>query len=64
MNYYEILGIPRDATIEDIRRAYRHSAQRLHPDKNVRPGDTELFLDATQAYDVLSDPQKRAAYDA
>ncbi len=64
MDYYEILGIPRDATIEDIRRAYRRSAQRLHPDKNVRPGDTQLFLEATQAYDVLSDPLRRARYDS
>lgn len=63
MNYYEILGIPRDATNEDILRAYRRAAQRLHPDRNVRPGDTELFLDASKAYEVLSDPQTRADYD-
>ncbi len=64
MDYYEILGIPRDATTEDIRRAYRRAAQRLHPDKNVRPGDTQLFLDASQAYELLSDPMRRAKYDA
>jgi Ca-activated chloride channel family protein len=64
MNFYEILGIPRNATTEDIRRAYRRAAQRLHPDINVRPGDTELFMHATEAYEVLSDPEKRSEYDA
>jgi Ca-activated chloride channel family protein len=64
MNFYEILGIPRNATTQDVRRAYRRAAQRLHPDINVRPGDTEQFMQANEAYEVLSDPKKRAQYDA
>jgi Ca-activated chloride channel family protein len=64
MNFYEILGVPRSATTEDIRRAYRRAAQRLHPDTNVRPGDTQLFMQATEAYETLIDPKKREEYDA
>jgi len=64
MNHYEKLGIPRDATEDEIRRAYRRAALQLHPDKNTRPGETELFLDVTTAYKVLSNPQSRAEYDA
>lgn len=64
MNFYEILGVPISATTEDIRRAYRRAAQRLHPDTNVRPGDTQLFMQATEAYEVLIDPKKREEYDA
>ncbi len=62
--YYALLGVLRDASAEDIRRAYFESAQRLHPDKNRVPGETELFLDVQQAYEVLSNPQRRAQYDA
>lgn len=63
-NYYTILGIPRDATQEEIRKAYFSAARRLHPDKNVAPGDTEFFIGAKEAYEVLSDATKRANYDA
>src|SRR5512140_3647647 len=63
-NYYTLLGIPRSATQEDIRRSYLKAAKRLHPDTNVGPGETELFLDVQQAYQVLSDPAQRAAYNA
>jgi Ca-activated chloride channel family protein len=63
-DYYSALGLPRDASPEEIRRAYHLGARRLHPDVNVRPGDTELFIDMQKAYEVLSDPEKRAAYDA
>lgn len=63
-DFYSLLGIPRSSTQEEIRRAYLRSAKRLHPDANVGPGETELFLDAQQAYQVLSDPAKRSAYDA
>lgn len=63
-NFYTLLGLPRSATAEDIRRSYLKAAKRLHPDKNVAPGETELFLDVQQAYQVLSDPTQRKAYDA
>lgn len=63
-NYYALLGVLRDASTEEIRRAYFESAQRLHPDKNKLAGETELFLEVQQAYEVLSNPQRRAQYDA
>lgn len=62
-DYYTLLGVPRNATPEQLRRAYREAAQRLHPDKNVAPGETELFLEVGQAYETLIDPESRAAYD-
>lgn len=63
-DYYVVLGLFRDATQEEIKRAYLEAAQRLHPDKNVAAGETELFLDAQQAYEVLSNPKRRSQYDA
>ncbi|HDP74322.1 MAG TPA: molecular chaperone DnaJ [Bacteroidales bacterium] len=63
-DYYEILGIPRNATKEDIKKAYRKMALKYHPDKN--PGDKkaeEKFKEAAEAYEVLSDDNKRARYD-
>lgn len=63
-DYYSLLGIHRDATVEDIRQAYFDAARRLHPDKNVAPGETELFIDVQEAYEVLSNPKKRLEYDA
>ena len=63
-NYYSILGVPRDAKKEEIRKAYFSAARRLHPDKNISPGDTEFFIGAKEAYEVLSDQKKRAIYDA
>ncbi len=62
-NLYTVLGIPPDATPEEVRRAYREAALRLHPDHNVKVGETELFLDIQKAYEIISDPQKRARYD-
>ncbi len=61
-NYYARLGLPLDATPEEIRRAYRLAARRLHPDTR-EGGDTRLFIDAQEAYEILSDPSKRMAYD-
>ncbi len=63
-DYYEILGVPRNATQEEIKRAYRRLALKYHPDRN--PGDKEAeekFKEAAEAYSVLGDPQKRATYD-
>ncbi|MDL1971141.1 MAG: molecular chaperone DnaJ [Candidatus Desulfofervidaceae bacterium] len=63
-DYYEILGIPRTATQEEIKRAYRKLALKYHPDRN--PGDKEAeerFKEIAEAYDVLRDPEKRAIYD-
>ncbi len=64
VDYYAILGVLRDASPEEIKRAYFEAAQRLHPDKNKAPGETELFLDIQQAYEVLSNPKRRSQYDA
>ena len=63
-DYYSILGVMRDASQEEIKRAYLDAAQRLHPDRNTAAGDTEVFLDVQQAYEVLSNPKRRAQYDA
>jgi curved DNA-binding protein len=62
-DYYEILGVPRDASQQDIQRAYRQLARRHHPDVNKEPGAEERFKDITEAYNVLSDPNKRKRYD-
>jgi Ca-activated chloride channel family protein len=64
LDYYALLKVPRNASPEDIRSAYFEAARRLHPDRNVEPGDTEFFLDIQAAYEVLADPAKRAKYDA
>jgi molecular chaperone DnaJ len=63
-DYYEVLGVGRDATEDAIKKAYRKLAVKYHPDKN--PGDKqaeEKFKEATEAYEVLKDPQKRSQYD-
>ena len=63
-DYYSILGVIRDASQEEIKRAYLDAAQRLHPDRNTAVGDTEVFLEVQQAYEMLSNPKRRAQYDA
>ena len=63
-DYYALLGVARDASQEEIRRAYFEAARKLHPDKNTAAGETELFLGVQQAYEVLSNPNRRKQYDA
>jgi molecular chaperone DnaJ len=63
-DYYEILGINRDAADDEIKKAYRKLAMKHHPDRNPdNPKAEEQFKEAKQAYEILSDAQKRAAYD-
>src|SRR6267378_1596935 len=63
-DYYEVLGVNRDATEEDLKKSYRRLAMKWHPDRNPEnPRAEEHFKEAKEAYEVLCDPQKRSAYD-
>jgi curved DNA-binding protein len=62
-DYYNILGVDRKASQDDIKRAYRKMARTFHPDVNKEEGAEAKFKDAGEAYEVLKDPEKRAAYD-
>jgi molecular chaperone DnaJ len=65
-DYYDILGVPRNAEEEDIKKAYRKLAMKYHPDRNQgdkAKASEEKFKEAKEAYEMLTDPQKRAAYD-
>jgi curved DNA-binding protein len=63
-DFYEVLGLSRDADESEIQRAYRKLARTLHPDVNKNPGAEEGFKELSEAYDVLSDPDQRKRYDA
>lgn len=62
-DYYEVMGVARDATQDDIKRAYRKLARKYHPDVSEDDAAEEKFKEVGEAYEVLKDPEKRAAYD-
>src|SRR6201985_359955 len=63
-DFYQILGVARDASQDEIQRAYRKLARTYHPDVNHDPGAEDRVKEASEAYDVLSDPETRRRYDA
>lgn len=63
-DFYEVLGVPRDADAKTIKDAFRQLALKYHPDRNKEPGADEKFKEIAGAYAILSDPEKRAAYDS
>jgi len=62
-DYYKVLGVPRNATDEEVKKAFRKLAFQYHPDRNGQKGAEEKFKEINEAYQVLSDPEKRTTYD-
>ncbi|MFN0134725.1 MAG: molecular chaperone DnaJ [Phycisphaerae bacterium] len=62
-DYYEVLGLAKSASADEIKRAYRQAAMKFHPDRNKEDGAADKFKEASEAYEVLSDAEKRARYD-
>jgi len=63
VDYYEVLSVARDASADDIKKAFRRKARETHPDVNDTHDAEEVFKGINEAYEVLSDPEKRARYD-
>lgn len=63
-DYYKTLGVLQDASLADIKQAYRQLAHKYHPDKNKASNAAAIFIEITEAYEILRDDQRRAAYDA
>ena len=62
-DYYDILGVPKNASDDDLKKAFRKLAFQYHPDRNKESGAEEKFKEINEAYQVLSDPEKRSQYD-
>ena len=62
-DYYKILGVARDASADDIKKAYRKLARKYHPDVSKEKNAEESFKEVSEAYETLRDPEKRAAFD-
>ena len=60
---YEILGVTRSSTPQQIKKAYKRLAKELHPDKNSAPDASDRFVEMTKAYEILSDPERKLKYD-